>query len=262
MNWAQRRKLTYIAIVIGFFAIVAFGIYYHISSNVVMTCFDHKQDQGEYGVDCGGPCTNYCSYQLSDPVIEWVRVFPVTPGIVNAVAYIEHDYPTAGAPSVGYDFKLYDANNTLLADRAGTTFLGPAGTSAIVETRIPIGSGAVSIARFSFDDPIAWEKIPINYSQIIINTDNNTTSSFNDGQPGTRLTAVLQNQSRFSFTNMEAVAIYYDKDGNAITASKVLVPSFAALASRTVYFTWPYAVTGVDHTEIIPRFDPFTSQYN
>jgi hypothetical protein len=258
MNWAQRRKLGYIAIIVAFFAIVAFIIFHKIT-DVAPTCFDHKQNEGEVGIDCGGPCSNYCANQLTDPVIEWVRVFPVTPGIVNAVAYIEHDYPTASAAKVGYDFKLYDANNNLLADRTGTTFLGPAGTSAIVETRIPIGNGVVSLARFSFDDPIAWTTVSSAFSQVVINTDQNTLTSFNDGQLGTRLTATLQNQSRYNFINLEAIAIFYDANGNAITASKVVVPTLSALESRIVYFTWPYAVTGVARTEIITRFDPFTS---
>jgi len=256
MNWAQRRKLGYIAIVVAFFAIVAFVIFHKVT-DVAPTCFDHKQNQGEAGIDCGGPCNNYCPDQLADPVVEWVRVFPVTPGLVDAVAYVEHDYPTASAQNVGYEFKLYDANNDLLADRTGSTFLGPAGNTAIVETLIPIASGTVSLARFSFDDPIAWQKVSPAFSQIVIDTSHNNTEPFDDG---TRLTATVQNESRYNFTDMDVVAIFYDKDGNAITASKVLVPSLAALETRTVYMTWPYAVNNIARTEIIPRFNPFTSQ--
>ncbi len=268
MNWAERRKLTYITIIVVFFAIVAFLII-HKATDVAPTCFDHKQNEGELGVDCGGPCNNYCAYQLTDPTVEWVRVFPVTSGIVDAVAYIKDTYPVAGAQQVGYEFKLYDANSTLVADRTGTTFLGPAGDTAIVETLIPIGNNTISIARFSFTDPIQWQKISSNFLQVVINTDNNSVATFADGTPlvpgqkiqtNTRLTATLQNQSRYNFFNTDVVALFYDKNGNVITASKVLVPALPALQSTTVYFTWPYAVTGIVRTEIIPRFNPFTAQ--
>jgi hypothetical protein len=262
MNWAQRRKLGYIAIVVAFFAIVAFVII-HKATDVVPTCFDNKKDGDETGVDCGGGCNTYCENQLGDPVVEWVRAFPVTPGIVDVVAYIEHSYPIASAQNVGYDFKLYDPNNNLLADRKGTTYIGPAGNSAIVETLIPV-KGTVSLTRFTFDDPIHWQKVDPALSQIVINTDQNSTAQFTNGgigsQANTRLTAIIKNQSRYSFTNLDLIAIYYDKDGNAITASKVLVPSLAALETKTVYFTWPYPVNNIARTEIIPRFNPFTAQ--
>jgi hypothetical protein len=261
MNWAQRRKLTYIALVLVFFGVIAFALI-HKAVSVAPTCFDHKQNGDETGVDCGGGCNVYCSNQLPDPIVEWVRVFPVTPGIVDAVAYIEHDNVGASAQSVSYEFKLYDASNNVLADRKGTTFLGPAGESAIVETLIPIANGTVSTARFSFADPIGWQKVSPDFSQVVISTDQNSVASYTTGpsQVGTRLTATLQNSSRYNFTNLDVVAIFYDKDGNAITASKELLPSLPALQNTTMYFTWPYAVNNIARVQIIPRFNPFTAQ--
>ncbi|MDB5188531.1 MAG: hypothetical protein JWM92_129 [Candidatus Nomurabacteria bacterium] len=239
-----------------FFAVVAFAIY-HKANNVAATCFDRKQNQSEAGIDCGGPCNNYCAYQLSDPIVEWVRVFPVTPGIVDAVAYVKNNYPTAAAQNVSYDFKLYDASNNVVADRTGSTFLGPAGETAIVETLIPIANSTVALTRFSFTDPIAWQKISPTFLQTVINTDRNHTENF-DG--GTRLTATLENDSRLNFLNTDTVALFYDKDGNVITASKVLVPALPALQSKVVYFTWPYPVNNIVRTQIIPRINPFTAQ--
>ncbi len=263
MNWVQRRKLGYIAIVVAFFGIVAFAIFHKVTS-VAPSCFDNKKDGLETGIDCGGGCNTYCANELSDPMVEWVRVFPVSPGIVTAVAYIQHNHPAAAAENVGYEFKLYDSTNRILADRKGTTYLGPAGNSAIVETLIPIGNAdasAVSLARFSFIDPIHWQKVSPSFSQVVINTDRNSTESFSNGkQVSTRLVANLENQSRYNFTNLDAIAIFYDKDGNALTASKILVPQLSALQNKTVYFTWPYTLTNIARTEIIPRFNPFTTQ--
>lgn len=268
MNWAQRRKLTYVLIIAVFFAVIAFA-FIHKATNVAPTCFDHRQNEGEVGVDCGGPCNNYCPYQLADPVVEWVRVFPVTPGIVNAVAYIKDSYPIAAAQQVKYEFKLYDANNTVVADRTGMTFVGPAGNTAIVETRIPIGNSTINAARFSFIDPIQWQKISPDFLQVVINTDQTKVESFTNGAPtvagqvvqtNTRLTATLQNQSRYNFFNTDVVALFYDKDGNVITSSKILVPTLPALQGTVMYFTWPYPVPGITRTEIIPRGNPFTAQ--
>mgnify|MGYP001603118756 CR=1 FL=1 len=89
MNWAQRRKLIYILIVLAFFGAIAAAVIYK-ATNVPASCIDQKQNGDEKGVDCGGSCNTYCANELSDPVVQWVRVFPVTPGIVHAVAYIQH----------------------------------------------------------------------------------------------------------------------------------------------------------------------------
>lgn len=262
MDWAQRRKLLYILLVLAFFGAIAFAFVYK-ALNVPAACTDQKKNGDEKGVDCGGSCNKYCANELSDPIVQWVRVFPVTPGIVHAVAYIQHGYPTSAARNVGYEFKLYDDKNNLLATRKGSTFLGIAGTSAIVETLIPIENGDVSLARFSFDDPLSWEKVPATFSQTVVDTSRTLVETFNNGGtivPSTRLTATLQNKSRLNFTNVDVVAIFYDKDGNAITSSKVLLPSLPALQTKVVYFTWPYPVRNVARTEIIPRLNPFTAQ--
>jgi hypothetical protein len=267
MNWAERRKLTYIAIVVVFFAVIAFAIFHKVT-NVPTSCFDHKQNGDEVGVDCGGSCNIYCSNQLPDPVVEWVRVFPVTPGIVDAVAYIQNSNPNAGAANVSYDFKLYDSNNTVLAERAGTTYLGPAGQTAIAETLIHI-TGTVAVARFTFNDPLHWQKISPDFSQVVINTDVHSLAPYTYGtasatsiptQTSTRLTTTLQNQSRYNYTNTDVIAIFYDAQGNAITASKIVVPRLAALQNRVAYFTWPYAIPNIARTQIITRFNPFTAQ--
>jgi hypothetical protein len=113
------------------------------------------------------------------------------------------------------------------------------------------------LAQFSFTAPIQWQKVSPTFSQVIVDTSQNTLQPFDDG---TRLVATLQNKSDFSFSNVDVVAILYDKDGNAITASKVLLPSLPAEQSQTVYFTWPYTVNNVARVEVIPRYSPFTAQ--
>lgn len=233
------------------------GVVVHQATNVAPSCYDHKQNEGETGIDCGGPCTFYCANELSDPTVEWVRTFQIRPGVVDAVAYIEHTYPTAAARTLRYEFKLYDDKDTLIADRTGATFLGPMGTTAIVETLIQTGSAMPARTTFTIVPPIPWEKIPASYSQVVIKTDRKSLESYADG---TRLTATLDNTSRVSFKDLDVVAILYDKDGNAVTASKAYLPSLAALATQTVVFTWPFQMpTPITQIEVIPRFNPFSS---
>lgn len=258
MSWAQRRKLTYILGLLFFLGIVSFLII-RSSSNNIATCFDNKKNGGEVGVDCGGSCLQYCPNELLEPKVRWTRSFVISPGVVHSVAYIEHSYPVASARKVGYTFKLYDANNVLIIERSGTTYLGPMGRSAIVETLIPTGNIDVAVTRFSFVSPIPWEKSDIDFSQTVIKTDRSNLETF---EGGLRLTVNLENKSRYSFYDFDTVAVLYDNKDNAITTSKILVPLLEAESSKTVYFTWPVSIKPSDirNIEVIPRFNPFSSK--
>lgn len=256
MNWAQRRKLAY---VMGVLLVLATALSFavHQATKVEPTCYDKKQNQGEVGVDCGGPCTFYCANELQDPTVRWVRTFQIRPGIVHAVAYIEHDYPTAAARMMRYEFKIYDDQNTLIADRIGSTFLGPMGRTAIAETLIQTGNVTPARVLFSILPPLPWEKIPVSYSQIVIKTDRTLLEPL---AGSTRVTATIENTSRVSFKDLDVVAILYDRDDNAVTASRAKLTSLVGLTSQNVIFTWPFEMpTPIARIEIIPRFNPFTS---
>ncbi len=257
MTWAQRRKLAYVMgvllVLVGLLALVV-----RQTTKVAPTCYDGKQNQGEVGIDCGGPCTFYCRDELADPKVRWVRTFEIRPGIVHAVAYIEHTYPTAAARTMRYSFKLYDDKNTLIAERTGSTFVGPMGRTAIVETLIKTGNVAPALVRFSVIPPLPWEKIPASYSQVVIKTDRTALESLTDS---TRLTATIDNTSRTSFRDVDVVAILYDADDNAVTASKAYLKTLPGQSAQQVVFTWPFAMpVPIERIEVIPRVNPFTSK--
>lgn len=257
MVWAQRRRMTYMGGLLVFLLVVGFSIL-HKTTNVAPTCFDNKKNGGEAGVDCGGTCLQYCPNELADPKVRWVRSFEITPGIVHAIAYIEHSYPASSVKNMKYLFKLYDEKNSLITERTGTTYLGPMGRTAIVETLIPTGNSTVATTRFSFISPIPWERSASEFSQVVIKTDRTILENYNGG---TRLTATLENQSRYEFNNLDTVAILYDSNDNSITVSKTLVPQLGAMAKQTIYFTWPFIIDPkeVRSIEVIPRTNPFSA---
>lgn len=257
MTWAERRKLTYGG---GLFLVVAIIAAMIVSqfTKVTPSCFDKKKNGTEVGVDCGGGCLQYCENELEQPKVRWYRSFEISPGVVHAVAYIEHSYPGAAARTVPYQFRLYDAKNSLIVEKKGVTMIGPMGRSAIVEALIPTGNNTVATTRFSFTAPVPWEKIDPMFSQVVIKTDRTVLERFTGG---TRLTATLENKNRFSFKDMEVVAVLYDDRDNAVTVSKTIVSSLPALGTDVVYFTWPEQINpkSIRRIEVIPRINPFTA---
>lgn len=257
MSWSSRRQLLYFFYFLVIIAVIV-GLFVHKTTTTVPTCLDHKQNGAETGVDCGGGCQQYCPDQLPDPKVRWSRIFTVAPGVVHAIAYIEHSNPGAASRAASYEFKLYDDKNNLVATRDGTTFIGPFGRTAIVETLISVGNTNPVTVQFSFTQPVPWEKIPSSFSSVVIKTDRQLLESI---PQGTRLTVTLENQSRFAFADMDIVAILYDKDDNAIAVSKSFLASLDAQGNATVYFTWPQEFKDqTARVEVIPRFNPFNAQ--
>ncbi len=257
MTWAEQRKLSYITIVFLVIAAILF-VTIRQATKETPTCMDGKRNGGEVGVDCGGPCTYYCPNELANPKVRWSRSFQITPGVYQAVAYVEHSYPAAAAQRVRYTFKFFNDNGTLIGKKDGTTFLGPMGRTAIVEPTVRLGTSVTpSMTRLEFLPLLPWEKISPTFSQVVIKTDRNVLEST---ALGTRLTATIENTSRYSFRDMEVTAILYNADDNAITASEALLPSLLGEQSTTMTFTWPFQLPEkAVRIEVVPRFNPFTA---
>ena len=256
MDWSTRRKigcLTLVGIVV--IAIVGYFGYKEFFSKPA-TCFDGIQNQGELGIDCGGPCAALCSFQARSPVVLWSRVFPTASGVNSVVAYVENQNPTAGVAQINYEFRVYDANNILAADPIdGTTFLGPNERTAIFESPLVTGNRVPTTAFFQFTTTPTFVKTDPKFQTPQLTSDNVNLTNVTTTP---KLSADIVNDTLYDYSNIPVVAILYDKDGNAINASQTFIASIPEQTTQTVHFTWPQPFpSAVARIEIIPRVNPF-----
>ncbi len=256
MTWANRRRLFIVLILVVVIGGLSFW-HYSPSIFVLPTCSDNKQNGDEVGVDCGGSmCTNLCTSQIKIPTVLWQRSFPVTSSVYNAAAYIVNKNDAA-ARAIPYEFRLYDANNLLVARRDGVALVPPLGRYAIIETGIEVGLAKVARTTFDFSaTPVVWEHIPAATEKLFT-----TTTGITLDATGTipRLNALLNNSSpTATLNNTFVAAILYGADDNAVNVSQTLIQTLSPLASAPIVFTWPSAfVTPVVRYEIIPVIDVF-----
>ncbi len=246
MDWARRRKTLYLLLIFLFIIGVAFLLYLRYF-DVPPTCFDKRKNGDETGVDCGGSCALYCPYTLSTPKVLWSRSFPISQTTAHAVAMIEHNNITAVASKINYKFSFYNEQNELVGEREGSTFLGPLGRTAISETFISISEINIARTTFTILEPISWHKISTEFTKNIINTERHYLENFsytNSGQTHSRLSAIVKNDTDYTFNNVQAIAILYDSTGNAITTSKYDIPTLKAKETQNIFFTWPYPYAG------------------
>lgn len=251
-TWASTRKAAYTLGVIMFFIIIAIAVYF-LQYYKSPTCTDEKQNQDEEGVDCGGSCAIVCPTSIANPIVFWSRVFPVSHGLYNAVAYVENPNANLGVTQVIYRFRLYDEKNVLVAERVGKAFIAPNERFAILEPRINTGERIPKRAFFEFIKFSDWTKLGKDMPKMLVRGE-----KFSNIDTAPRVDATLQNGTIVDISDINVVAIVYDKNDNAIAVSATKVDKLKADSSYDLVFTWdvPFPSTP-SRVEVIPRVDLF-----
>ncbi len=231
ISWIARKQITYFLIFVIVVLVAGFFIW---QSATKPTCFDGKQNQGEEGVDCGGPCKNPCLGEVKEPLVLWTKFFEISQGKYDTIALIENPNLFLGLSSVKYQFKLYNKDNVLIAFRDGETFINPGETFPIFETNIDTGRRVPSRAFIELEKNLNWERTGKEKPQLVV-----SKKQFSNLPPFPRLDATINNKSISSVDNIFAVAILYNKDKNAIAVSATKIDSIQGGASWDISFTWP-----------------------
>ncbi len=258
MSWASRRQLIGLSIII---LALGAGLFAYIQPRVTVapTCFDLEMNGSESGVDCGGSCINFCTNEITEPTVLWVRPFAVTDSVHTAMAMIENRNAAAQI-ALPYEFRLYDAKGIFVARAQGVAMIPPSGRYAIVETGIQTGRAEVVSALIEFGQPKQpWKRIDPKIEELRVSTGGISLQS--EG-PIPRLFVTLSNPSpTVTFRNIATIAVLYDVNGNAVAGSKTSTSILYPGASREVVFTWPRPISvPIVRYEIIPILDVFSTE--
>ena len=235
MSWAQRRKTTYIVSILFIFAIIG-GIFLLTLLNKVPTCSDGKQNQGELGVDCGGPCSILCRADYSNPVViwgpRWARV--QSNGTYNFLTYLQNPNIGAGAINVPYLLKIYDKDNILLYQKTGSAYIPPNNNFVIFEDSVNLGDKIPARAQFQFTGNPIWQKMDSVESNLTA-----VSKSLVNEDTKPKLLVTVKNSGVDTIENIESVAILYDENNNAVAFSKTKIDSINGGDTQNIVFTWP-----------------------
>ena len=246
-SWATKRKLTYFGIAL-FVAIIFLGLPTFFVVYTPPSCTDGKQNQGELGTDCGGPCSRLCNSQFFPPIVLWARSAPVVKGVYNVVAYVENNNIDGAAKQVPYRFKLYDTDGVLIRERTGRVDIPPHKGVAVFEDGVVTSEQVPTRVTFEFIQPPVWYRMNSLDRGVVIND-----KILENEQSAPRLRATVVNTSPLPIGKTSFVAILYDVDGNAISFSKTEIDGLANGVAEDIVFTWPKPFSKkVYRTDIIP----------
>lgn len=234
MEWAQKRRIIY-GTILTVIILVVIGLPLYFLVHETPTCFDGTQNGMESGVDCGGVCSRICENEVAPLVQKWSRAFEITPGVYTAVAYVENPNVNAGVPSITYRFELFDNANNLIATREGETYLAPNDTTAVIETNIATGNQIPARTFFEFTEVPQWHRAENILPNISI-----SRRALIDTETRPRLFATISNLSPVAeYEDIDVTAVIFGTDGNAISASRTIVPRLSPQQHSQLVFTWP-----------------------
>jgi hypothetical protein len=198
------------------------------------SCFDGAQNQGETGVDCGGPCIS-CDVKNAQPIaVHYVKVFKAGDGL-GVVAEIQNPNVTLGAPTLVYSISLINALGATQQTINGSTFIYPGEIKYIIEPYVAQDPAQITQAQIAIPtSTIAW----VGADQFVaphVDVQNITTGM----NPTMRVTGRLTNQTPHDFPAPVVDALIYNKNGDILAASQVTLDDLAAFGSES--FTVPFA---------------------
>jgi len=231
--WAFWRRVQYGAGYLTFLGLVSTGVYF-MFFYAAPTCFDHRQNGEEIGIDCGGnSCTRICAISVQQPTVEWAKSFQIQPGQYNAVAYVENKNARAGTPELDYTFTLSDKAG-VITERSGKTVLPPNSSYPIFEGRIDTAGRIPTDTKLVLHPADMW--LPANDTRSLFQTKDLKLVEA-DARP--KLNVTMENTSLDEAKSVEVVATIFDARGNALTSSQTFVDLFPGRSPKDLVFTWP-----------------------
>lgn len=248
MSWAARRRFI-ILLIVGAVIVAFASVVFYVTFTKAPSCSDAVQNQGESGVDCGGPCPYLCTEAQRAPTVLFTKALPNGAGRTDVVAQVENINTNAAAKRVPYTITLYGAGQVFVQQVTGTFDLPP---STSVPVFIPgISSGNQrTIRAFLTIDPtqISWYSYNNTGARpVVVNT------LLGGATTTPRIDAFISNRSVSEVTNLPVVVLVHDEQGEVIAASQTIVPVIPAQGQTTATFTWntPFSSTPAK-IEVLP----------
>jgi len=238
-----RKQLTIIFVFLIILLAIGLAIYliwrhYHPQP----TCFDGIQNQGETGIDCGGPC-GLCAHPMGLRIISQDFI-PTTANNFDLVAKVENPNNNWGVESVSYKFNFYNANNQSIGSKEGSTYILPQETKYIVEQKIYL---AEPLARIAFElERTNWQRLK-DFTELQIRVKDKNHQIINSQY---RLYGVLENKSNYNLDKVEIVGLLFDDKGKIIAAGKTDIRTFLINEGRSIEINWPYTSSDISSSEI------------
>jgi hypothetical protein len=242
MTLRQTKQLIYGAFYLIVWLGILIGIYFWLV-RPVPSCFDGTQNQGEVGVDCGGPCVLACipSNLHKISVLGNVLTFASSPGHYTVLAQIANTNSGFAAESFDFRFNLYDASGTVVASAPGRSFMYAGEVKYLMVPNLSVTSeveqASLAISNVHWVEAAALGVVP----QFVVQ--NLGAGPASSGTVATQ--GEIVNRDIAAFEDVLVVGIFKSSSGGPVGASQTLIDHLSPNETRSFSVFYP-AVPGVD----------------
>lgn len=229
------RKQFFIAFAFIFIVVVVVGGIWLLVKPPKATCFDGIRNQGEKGIDCGGPC-GLCPEDIRKPLEILLEDFiPTIDDNYDLMAEIKNPNKDWGIESVGYRFNLYDRNEELIGFKEGSIYVLPQETKYIIDQKFY--STAIP-RRVELElKEINWRRLKdFDDLELRIRNENHQLIEEKFHQ----VSGVVENKSNFDLAKIEVVGLIFGQDDKIIAVGRTEMTSVLVEESRYFEINWPY----------------------
>jgi len=249
MDMRTTKRIIYGAFYLGIWFLIFLAIY-RAFLYTAPSCFDNIQNQGEAGVDCGGPCAKACipkNLSTISPLAS-PRIFVAIPGHYTFLVQVANTNTGYVARGFEYSFDVYDASETLIASVPGRSFMYGTEVKYLIAPNIAISSGTVDHAVFALGN-VDWA--PDSALDLIPRFDVQNLGPGVSTPTTVSVNGQLTDNDASAFSNILVIAVFKDASGNPIGASQTVIDSIAPGETR------PFSVLYPSNTDLAPALTSF-----
>ena len=235
------KQLLYGIFYLALWALFIFVIY--LLFRPAASCVDKVQNQGETGVDCGGPCATACVPATVKPLAQegTALILPIDATHVSILATIANPNQDEAAKAFGYAITLLGPDGTTtIAAFNGTSYAYAGEVKYLAFPNVPV-SALPAHATLALGEP-QW--VPFSqYEKPNLAIQNFTTIISGTGQM--EVDGTIVNHDITTFPEVEIVAVFYNGSGSPIGVSETKLNNFGLNASQQFTVLHP-SVSGAD----------------
>ncbi len=198
------------------------------------TCGDNRQNQGETGVDCGGPCEPCEIKTLSLIEVSFTKYFPAGEKTI-LLAEIKNSNSDYGADRFNFYFDVYADTGEKIKRIDGKSFIYAGEIKYLFETTeidyAKIGKTELTIADPQWKSAEKFLKPQIQVRDVKTDKDKENSRVFVSG--------IIKNNNAFLLRNAKILGVFANPENIQISASKTELENIGAFEEKRFKIVLP-----------------------
>lgn len=205
------------------------------------TCSDGVLNQNEEKIDCGGLCQACKVTRLEDIKVLSSNSFLLSDGSYDAFAEIKNPNLIHGVESLSYTFSFYNADNKLIEERAGKSYISANQTRYIIESNIRLPELAASTI-FSINHDIAWQKQDKSGMSLPVFSQKYEPLAEGDGSGFAKVSGIVDNKTGYDLKEVEIGVVLVDQNNKIFAVGKTQINNLRFGENRLFAVFFPEAI--------------------